>query len=381
VFQGSSGSTISWKHPGSGSISTTISPTPTFRDWASSNNGGSWGDGAPSVGYRMNVNASNAVTPFTWTGGGSNDNWSDTGNWSGGATPVSSGYAEIIFAGLSRTSNTNNLGNWRDVGRIQFASGAGAFTLGGDTFGFQPYAGNQEQQIVQDSASTQTIGVGAFSFRNAANSRISLNAGDLVITSANISIDMSNDDWRQLYVTGNDTTRRTLTITGSVDKGGSGRDPDIRIQNNKRLLVTGSLNTDTGDDASVFVENGVLEFGGSIAMTGGAVVLGIGSGSADTALLLNTGGSTFSRQIELYGGSSGQRIVGGANTSGTVTFSGNLVAGNSPGSYDLKAATGGAAKFSGTRNSQRHARREPGRHRHLRRHGDPLGHDELDGRD
>jgi len=349
VFQGSSGSTISWKYRNDGSVSSQISPTPTFRDWASSNNGGSWGDGAPNVGYIMTVNASNLATQFTWTGGGSSGNWSDSGNWSGG-TPVSSGYAELVFAGSSRTTTTNNLGNWRDVGRIQFASGAGSFTLGGDTFGFVAYAGSGEQQIVQNSGNTQTIGVGAFSFRNVVNSAIYLNAGDLAISSTDLYIDSNGGTERQLFVTGNDQTRRTVTFAGNVNKGGEGRDPDIVIQNNKRMLVTGALNNGSGNDASVFINNGVLEFSGSGGMTGGAPVVGDGSGSANAALLLGTAGTTFSRQVEIKGGSSGQRMIGGANTSGTVTFSGNFVTSNSPSDYDLKAATGGAANFSGTRN-------------------------------
>jgi autotransporter-associated beta strand protein len=349
VFQGSSGSTISWKYRNDGSVSSQISPTPTFRDWASSNNGGSWGDGAPNVGYIMTVNASNLATQFTWTGGGSSGNWNDSGNWSGG-TPVSSSYAELVFAGSSRTTNTNNLGNWRDVGRIQFASGAGSFTLGGDTIGFRPFMDSGEQQIVQNSANTQTIAVSAFSFRNNTDSAIRLNAGDLVINSSDLYIDMSNDAWRILYVTGDDQTRRTVTFAGNVNKGGEGRDPDIVIQNNKRMLVTGSLNNGSGNDASVFINNGVLEFSGSGGITGGAPVVGDGSGSANAALLLGTAGTTFSRQVEIKGGSSGQRIIGGANTSGTVTFSGNFVTSNSPSDYDLKAVTGGAANFSGTRN-------------------------------
>jgi autotransporter-associated beta strand protein len=349
VFQGSSGSTISWKYRNDGAIASTISPTPTFRDWASSDNGSSWGDGAPNVGYIMTVNASNLATQFTWTGGGSSSNWNDSGNWSGGV-PVSSSYAELVFAGSSRTTNTNNLGNWRDVGRIQFASGAGSFTLGGDTFGFRPYAGSGEQQIVQNSANTQTIGVSEFSFREAVNSAIYLNAGDLVISSTNLYIDSDGGTERQLYVTGNDQTRRTVTFAGNVNKGGGGKDPDIVIQNNKRILVTGSLTNGSNNDASVFINNGVLEFSGSGGMTGGSPVVGADSGSANAALMLATPGTTFSRQIEIKGGSSGQRIVGGTNASGTVTFSSNFVTTNSPSDYDLKAATGGAADFTGTRN-------------------------------
>lgn len=291
-----------------------------------------------------------AQTIYTWTGGGGDNNWGTAANWTGGV-PASSGNTVLMFSGSTRTSSNNNLGDWNlTIGRLEFASGASAFTLSGNTFGFDPYLGSQKQEIFQNSASTQTIGVSAFSFRSAVDSQINLNAGDLVITSPNVYMDMSSSAYRSLYITGTDTTRRTLTIAGNLAKGGSGNDPDIYIQNNKRLLVTGSITTGSGNDGSIFIDSGVLEFGSTGAMTGGAPVVGATSGSGTAAVYLNSAGSTFARQIEIRGGSSGPRVVGGLNTSGTVTYSGNFVATNSPADYDLKAATGGTVVVSGQRN-------------------------------
>jgi len=294
--------------------------------------------------------AAHAQTTYTWTGGGADSNWNTSGNWLGGV-PANSGNTVLVFSGSTRTSTNNNITDWNlSIGRLEFASGASSFTLGGNAFGFNPYLGSQTQQIFQNSANTQTIGVSAFSFRNGADSQINLNAGDLIISSPNMYIDMNSGIERSLFVTGNDSTRRTVTFAGNVNKGESGKDPDMYIGANKRALVTGSLAFGSGNDASVFVNDGVLQFSGAGTMTGGVPVIGNTSGSANAALRLDTAGSTFARQLEIRGGSSGQRIVGGVNTSGTVTFSGNLVATNSPSDYDLKAASGGAANFSGTRN-------------------------------
>ena len=130
----------------------------------------------------------------TWTGAGSDNNWGTAGNWSSGV-PTSSGSTVLVFSGSTRTSPNNNFNDWNlSIGRLQFASGAASFTLVGNTFGFDPYLGSQTQQVFQNSANTQTIGVSGFSIRNGSDSQINLNAGDLVISSPNMYIDASSSD-------------------------------------------------------------------------------------------------------------------------------------------------------------------------------------------
>lgn len=296
----------------------------------------------------MSVTAS-AQTISTWTGGGSDDNWSTTGNWSGAGVPAGdTGNNVVVFSGTNRPNTANDLVNWsRSFGQMYFADGAASFTLSGDNFGFRAYLGSGTQQIFQNSANTQTIGVGEFSFRNNADSRINLNAGDLVITTPDMYIDATSSTVRSLVVTGIDATRRTVTFAGNVNKGDSGNDPDMYIQSNKRVLVTGALTFGSGTDASVFVDDGVLQFSGTGTMTGGRPAIGSTGGSGNAAVWLDTAGSTFAQQLQLRNGSSGRRTIGGLNTSGTVTFSGEFV-GNA-GEYDLAAATGGTVNFSGTR--------------------------------
>jgi len=172
----------------------------------------------------------------TWTGGGTTSNWSDSGNWSGAGVPAGNdpdgGNNVLVFSGTSRPLTNNNLGDWNlSVGEIYFAGGATSFTLGGNTFGFRAYLGSGTQQIFQNSTNMQTISVSAFSFRNTANSQINLNAGDLVITSPDMYID-SASSVRSLIVAGTDSTRRTVTFAGNVNKGGGDSDPAMYIQAN-----------------------------------------------------------------------------------------------------------------------------------------------------
>jgi len=55
--------TIGWKYPGSATPTSSISPTPTFRDWTSSDSGSTWSDAAPANGFNMQVNATAVPEP------------------------------------------------------------------------------------------------------------------------------------------------------------------------------------------------------------------------------------------------------------------------------------------------------------------------------
>jgi|LakMenEpi03Aug12_release.lakeMendotaPanAssembly.Ray.scaffolds.fasta_scaffold28036_2 autotransporter-associated beta strand protein len=289
-----------------------------------------------------------AQTNATWDGGGGNNLWSTGANWVGDVAPVGGTSLFVTFTGSTRTSPFNDRGDWPNnaVAGITFASGASGFRIEGNPFGLVNASG--WQFINQNASATQEFNAG-FSFGSDQNTQINLNAGDLLMSANSSLIDSNASAIRAFVISGDDSTRRTLTITGSLGKFGSGIDPDMVIANNKRVLVTGALTFGSGTEGAVYVNDGVLQFSGAGTMTGGAPVIGNTAGSANAALLLDTG-ATFARQIEIRGGSTGQRIVGGVNTSGTVTYSGNIVASNSPSDYDLKAAAGGTVIVSGQRN-------------------------------
>ena len=290
--------------------------------------------------------SASAQTNATWDGGGGDNLWSTGANWVGDVAPTPSTSLFLTFPGSTRTSPFNDRADFSNAAGITFGSGASGFRIEGNAIGL--INGSGQQVINQNATATQDINT-VFSLGSLQDSQINLNAGDLLISAANTYIDSNNSVTRLLTIAGTDSTRRTITYAGNLNKSFSGNDPDMIIQNNKRVLVTGSLTFGSGNDASVFINDGVLQFSGAGTMTGGSPAIGNTTGSANAALLLDTAGATFARQIEMRGGSSGQRILGGVNASGTVTYSGNFVATNSPANYDLKATSGGAVNFSGSR--------------------------------
>lgn len=280
---------------------------------------------------------------YTWTGGGGNDDWNTAANWSDGV-PASGGTTKLVFGGSTRTTSVNNLGDWNlSIGQLEFASGAAAFTLSGNTFGFTPYddGSTESQWIFQNSSATQTIAQ-TFAVRPGSWD-VYLNAGDLLISSNNVYFDSAEGFGYTGFVEGDDNTRRTLQFSGNMnDPNGFGY--TLEVWNNKRLLITGTCGI------NVDVTDGVLELSGagvySPSVPEEPVTLGQDIG--DVALWLNTAGSVFSSDLQFFNDSYRQ-VVGGLNTSGTITYSGAFY-GSSDAPLDLKSATGGAVNFSGPRN-------------------------------
>ncbi|NCY22944.1 hypothetical protein EBX31_13465, partial [bacterium] len=89
---------------------------------------------------------SGLVTPLplsaassTWDGGGADGNWTTAANWAGDVAPVGASTSDLIFAGTTRTSTTDNFAVGTDFRNLTFDATAGAFTLAGgnrlDLFG------------------------------------------------------------------------------------------------------------------------------------------------------------------------------------------------------------------------------------------------------
>jgi len=93
---------------------------------------------------------------YTWNGLGGNDNWSTGGaggNWSGSAAPGSNTGAVLHFAGSTRTSPNQDIANPFYLYRLEFASGAASFTLGGNQLNFT----GGSDCIIQNSSNAQII--------------------------------------------------------------------------------------------------------------------------------------------------------------------------------------------------------------------------------
>ncbi|MEY3897062.1 MAG: hypothetical protein RLZZ214_2583, partial [Verrucomicrobiota bacterium] len=220
------------------------------------------------------------ATTYTWTGDSAEtNNWSDSGNWNGNGRPTSSNNTILEFTGNPDNPDAN-VDAWNDfpdwsmnIGQLNFSDDT--ITLDGNNFGFEPLNGSQ--QINQNSEQMQFIINPIFAFRSGSDSQINLNAGDLVIESA-VYLDRNSGTARQLMIGGTTNDPHALTIEGSINKGGNGYDPDMVIQNNKRVTVLGALTFGSGTDGSVFIKSGLLEFQGTGSMTG-APVIGNSSGA------------------------------------------------------------------------------------------------------
>ncbi|MEY4244263.1 MAG: hypothetical protein RLZZ245_1848, partial [Verrucomicrobiota bacterium] len=294
---------------------------------------------------------SNATT-FTWGAQKIATNWSEGKNWFENSQPANSNNTILEFA-CDEDADSVNSEPWNDfpdwalnIGRLNFSSVTMPMTLTGNAFGFLPLDGSQ--QINQNSPQIQWISNTAFSFRSGSNSQINLNAGELVIEST-VYLDTDGGTVRQLVVGGESEDPQVLYVDGTFAKGGSGFDPDLVIQNNKTVNVSGALTFGAGSDGSVFINSGRLEFTDEGFMTGSPVI-GNGSGADSAMLFLNTPEQTMGNQLEIRGGSSGRRVIGGLNNEDNVTYSGNIISNNSPASYDVVAVTEGSVTLSGSRN-------------------------------
>jgi hypothetical protein len=69
----------------------------------------------------------------TWDGGGGDDNWSTANNWDPDGSPSVGSTVDLTFAGAVRLTSNNDYTAWDDFRSLLFASGAGSFTLTGNS--------------------------------------------------------------------------------------------------------------------------------------------------------------------------------------------------------------------------------------------------------
>src|SRR5690348_10586192 len=96
-----------------------------------------------------------ADDPYTWNGGGTDNNWSSGANWNGGIAPPNP-QNQLHFAGSTRVTATNDFAAGAAGHRIFFDSGASSFTLGGNGIRFFDFGG-LVPKIENNSSSPQTL--------------------------------------------------------------------------------------------------------------------------------------------------------------------------------------------------------------------------------
>ncbi len=306
------------------------------------------------------LQVSSGISTGTWTGGGSDSNWSTAGNWNNNAVPIFP--IGLTFAGSTRLANSNDLSGITANG-ITFDAAAGAFVLDGNALtlsGNIGFNGNPATPV------TQTI-----------NLDIGWSAGETIDTPINGNLTLGGDltssvdtsliktDFGTLTLGGTNgilswgLNGGTTTLTGNttINGDGNGRiyvaDGDyladchatLDIQPGAVLNITGTY----GDTFVIGRDGGsgtVNQNGGTFSFNpgnNGTIWLGAtGNSATRSAYNMNGGLLDMSGNTLGIGLGAGVLITGLVNqVSGVITNVGNLWVGWGNG-YGVYSLSGGS---------------------------------------
>ncbi len=297
-------------------------------------------------------------TVYTWTGGGTNGDWSNSSNWSSAVVPASANTTSVTMTTTKQLASVidSGMANPFDLNYLQFSSGAGAFTLSGNPLSLVAGTGAQysQSEIINYSTSIQTIdnsinvsSAGAYIASNDAN--LVLNgalalAGNSVFTSGNhansIAINgVISGSIKQILIGNAGTSSSTFvtTFAGANTFSGSTGQPSILVVRSGTLVLANS---------------GAL---GKYNLSTNYISLNAGSGG-DQAALLTDAAMTVANDIGTLDSATGtdKNTLGGQGAFAS-TFSGNITLGQiSPGNnttegqaLTLTADAGGSVTISG----------------------------------
>lgn len=260
---------------------------------------------------------------YTWNGSGGNANWSTGANWIGGSAPTSNDSATLTFAGSNNLGtvgtplNQNIDSSEMRLQSLTFASGAGAFFLGGSP--------------LRSSSSTSNLTI----TQSATNNQSIANA-----------IMLHGDD--SLTLTG--STSGVVTLSGVISETDS-ESPGSLLKSGTSTYVLSASNSFT---SSTTISGGTLQV--AVIANGGSDS-GIGASSNAAGNLVLNGGvlryvgsaaASTNRNFTL-GTSGGGFDSSSASSSNTLSISGSMTASGSSGSqtFTLGGSNTGNNTLSG----------------------------------
>lgn len=164
-----------------------------------------------------------------WTGGGTDNNWSTSANWSGPTMPPTSDDF-LHFAGSTRTTPNNDFSSNFPVDQILFDSGAASFHLTGNAVAFFDTTNPRTNLIQNNSTKLQTLdfannggsGGNAGILFGGVPGTIDAASGDIFLDALNIELESFSPHQSDLTFTGSHNTTLTSAGMGIFDTFNAG---------------------------------------------------------------------------------------------------------------------------------------------------------------
>ena len=315
------------------------------------------------------------ATTSTWTGGGSDNNWSTSGNWSGGTVP-STGYT-VAFGPSSKLTSNNDIASL-SIAELAFgypAGGPGAYTLTGNSLTITSNGVTSGYGIYSGAATgiTETVDnninfSGNTNVRETSSGTVVL--GGTIAGTGNLGLNAGSGTI-DVYGTGTETfTGSLVNVLGTVNF----QSGDLTFQGTSNYNLTGTVNQSSGTVsfgdathlattqnafAAYNLSGGNLDYygwfrsAGNMNVTGGTLTVtpGTANGPSITAttgngtLTVNGGNAVFNAKALTVNGGASTNVATINLDSGTLTTPG-LVFNTSSNGTAVVNSNGGTLKFS-----------------------------------
>ncbi len=258
--------------------------------------------GSFSASVPVNVHAA-----LTWTGAGTNNNWSNAANWAGGVAPVAGD--QLIFSGTTQTTTNNDFVAGTTFRSITFQSSN--FILGGNSVTLT----NLNGPIITNAGANTINFATAFS----SASTIAANSGTL-----NLAGGLSGTTGLALTGTGSCNITQNGWLNSAITLGGT----SLVLSTNGAWGGISQVISQTQASSVTIAGNNTFFLTGNNTYTGGTTInagatLSLGNNTASGSVL---GNITDNGSLTIYRSDANYAFTNNVSGTGSLYISGNVTA-------------------------------------------------------